>query len=379
MKRCRCCNAQITGSPILEYHNMPKAAQFFPEKNDLAQEHGVDLILYQCDACGLIQLLDEPVAYYRDVIRTAGISEELQIYRKKFFDEFVNNYQLQGKKVLEIGCGCGEFLSIMNTTGVKAYGLEHLTASVETCKRKNLNVYEGFVESADTCIENAPYDGFYIMNFLEHIPEPRAFLTGIANNLSDEAVGLIEVPNMNMVLDKLMFSEFISDHLMYFTEHTLKILLEISGFEVLSSRCVWHEYVLSVVVRKREKIVLRAFESQLNKIKKEVNTFLDNSKDGKKTVVWGAGHQALAILALAEIKDKVSFVVDSADFKQNKYTPGTHIPIVSPEYLKKSENEVSKVLVMAASYSDEVARVIQKNYKHLQIGILRDDGVERVV
>lgn len=183
---------------------------------------------------------------------------------------------------------------------------------------------------------------------------------------------------MDMVLEKLMFSEFISDHLMYFTEKTLRTLLELNGFEVLSCERVWHDYVLSAVVRKRQGIQLDALWQQMDKIKREIHFFVDrNSIDGKRVVVWGAGHQALAILALTKISGKIAFVVDSAEFKQNKYTPGTHLPIVSPEYLKMHEDEIGAILVMAASYSDEVAGIIEKNYRNMAVGILRDDGVEK--
>jgi hypothetical protein len=356
---------------------MPKAAQFFPSKEDLEQEKGVDLALYQCAHCGLIQLTDEPVPYYRDVIRTAGLSDELRIYREKFFGDFVSEYNLKSKKIIEIGAGCGEFLSIMNCTGVDGYGLEHLEASVEECHRKGLKVYQGFIEDSDTQIEGAPYDGFFIMNFLEHIPNPDEFLMGICNNLADDAVGLVEVPNMDMVLEKLMFSEFISDHLMYFTKDSLRNLLELNGFEVLSCKSVWHDYVLSAVVRKRKGVALDSFQNQLEKIKLEIHKFMNsNCTAEKRLAVWGAGHQALAILALTGICENVSFVVDSAPFKQNKYTPGTHIPIVSPDYLGSHQEEIGAVLIMAASYSDEVAGIVKRNYKNLKIGILRDDGVE---
>ena len=84
-KICRCCKAEINSEPILCYENMPKAAQFFPSKEDIATEKGVILTLFQCSQCGLIQLLDEPVSYYRDVIRTAGLSDELKEYREKFY------------------------------------------------------------------------------------------------------------------------------------------------------------------------------------------------------------------------------------------------------------------------------------------------------
>lgn len=376
---CRCCGGQVKDKPILHYKNMPKAAQFFPSEEEVGEEAGVELALYQCPRCGLIQLLDGPVPYYRDVIRTAGLSRELREYREKFFRSFVETYGLGHKKVIEIGAGCGEFLSIMAGAGVAAYGIEHRRESVEECRKKGLAVYQGFIEDEHTKIENAPYDGFFIMNFLEHIPAPGAFLMGICRNLSEGAVGLIEVPNVDMVLEKMMFSEFISDHLMYFTGQTLKTLLELNGFEVLSCESVWHDYVLSAVVRKRKRVQLDLFQRQLLKIKEEINGFLDlHTANGRKAAVWGAGHQALAVLALTGVQGKIEFVVDSAPFKQGRYTPGTHIPIVPPEYLEQRQLGIGAVLIMAASYSDEVAGIVEGKYQDMAIGILRDDGIEVV-
>ena len=181
---------------------------------------------------------------------------------------------------------------------------------------------------------------------------------------------------MDMILRKNLFSEFMSDHLMYFTQKTLTGLLEMNGFEVLSCEAVWHEYCLAVTVRKRSRMDLSYFQEGKERIKKEVHQFLDGClRQGKKAAVWGAGHQALSVLALTDIKDKIEFVVDSAEFKQQRYTPGTHLKIVAPEELKNGE--VGAVLVMAASYSDEVAGILRESCPEFEIGILRENGVER--
>lgn len=74
----------------------------------------------------------------------------------------------------------------------------------------------------------------------------------------------------------------------------------------------------------------------------------------------------------------MTFVVDSASFKQNKYTPGTHIPIVSLEFLKEHEKDTAAILIMAASYSDEVARIVKQMCGNMAVGILRDYGVEQI-
>lgn len=376
-KKCRCCAKIINGKPILEYENMPGVAQNFPDEDSLEKDKGIPLNVYQCQNCGLIQLTDEPVFYYKDVIRASAVSDEMKEFRSRYFKDFVDKYHLNGKKVIEIGTGKGEFLSLMEQVGVQAFGIEHCKESVEVCSKSGLKVFEGYVGQADYEIPQAPFDGFFIMNFLEHIPEPDVFLQGICNNLAEGAAGLVEVPNTDMILKNFMFSEFMLDHLMYFTKDTLTHLLEQNGFEVLECNSVWHDYCLAAVVRKRTPLDLTEFYKRQNEITGQIHEFIaSNAVQGRKTAVWGAGHQALAVMALADLKGKVEFVVDSAVFKQNKYTPGTHIPIVSPEALSEQSSEVGAVLIMAASYSDEVARIVREKYEDMVIGILRDDGIE---
>lgn len=373
--KCRVCGSKLYNEPILEYHNMPERAQYFVEEKDLDNDKGIDLFLYQCSGCGLLQLDIDPVSYFKDVIRAAAVSEEMKTYRFNHFSEFVDKYKLKDKKVIEIGTGCGEFLDIMSKTGVKSYGLENLEKSVKICAEKNLNVYKGFVENENYNIENSPYDAFFIMNFLEHIPTPNEFLKGIYNNLNDNAIGLIEVPNVNMVLDKLMFTEFISDHLMYFTKETLSLLLQKNGFEIIEIEEVWHEYVISATVKKKSRLNLNRFNDKMNEISDQINSFIDDKLSRKlKVAIWGAGHQALSVISMTDIANKILFIIDSAPFKQGKYTPASHVKVVGPKILEYEKVDV--ILVMAASYSDEVASIISQKYPKISIAILRDYGLE---
>lgn len=369
------CENELYEEPILKYYSMPKRAQFFIEEDEIDKDKGMDLFIYQCSGCGLIQLDVEPVSYYKDVIRAAGISTEMKKYRLKYYNDFINKYNLKNKKVIEIGSGGGEFLDILNETGVQAYGLEHSRELVDKCLNKGLKVYNGFIDCKNYIIDNSPYEAFIIMSYLEHIPNPNEFLRGIYNNLNDGAVGLIEVPNVNMILDNLMFSEFISDHLMYFKTENLKLLLEKNGFEVIESKYVWYDYVISMIVRKKSRLNLETFNHQLIKISDDINSFIDsNILKGAKVAIWGAGHQALAIITMTNISHKIQFVIDSADFKQNKYTPASHLKVVSPQILKSEK--IDAILVMAASYSDEVAEIIRENYPKISVAILRKNYLE---
>ena len=65
------------------------------------------------------------------------------------------------------------------------------------------------------------------------------------------------------------------------------------------------------------------------------------------------------------------------DDSVDKYTPATHIPILSSQVLK--EQPVDAVIVLAASYSDEVATKVQQIVnKDVGVSILRDHGLEEI-
>ena len=82
-------------------------------------------------------------------------------------------------------------------------------------------------------MKGAPFDAFFILNFLEHLPDQRATLRGIYNNLTAGGVGLIEVPNFDMIVRQKLFSEFTADHLFYFTRDTLSTTLSRNGFDII--------------------------------------------------------------------------------------------------------------------------------------------------
>ena len=370
---CRICQSEFYNLPLLSFNNMPKAAQFMPDADSLENDSGVNLEVCQCSGCGMVQLSNTPVPYYKEVVRASAYSEEMGQFRMKQFKEFVSKYALQSKKVIEIGCGRGEYLSFMQDAGADAYGLEYSENSVEECIANGLQVNLGFIEKTNVRLNNAPFDAFFIMSFLEHLPDPNTVLQGICNNLCDGGVGLVEVPNFDMIIKNKLFSEFIGDHLFYFTRDTLHNTLSRNGFEVVECDNVWHNYIISAKVRKRKPLDLKTFRNAQNNIKRNLHEYIERFPE-KKVAVWGAGHQALAVIALADLHDKIRYVVDSAHFKQGKYTPATHIPIVTPATL--SNDPVKAVIVMAAAYSKEVAGIVQSDYPHIRhIAILEEKGL----
>lgn len=373
-ENCRVCSRPLFGETLLRYDNMPRAAQHLPRLEELAGERGAPLDLRQCSGCGLVQLGNAPVPYYREVIRSAAVSEEMRSFRCRQFREFVDHFGLTGQKFLEIGCGSGEYLGLLREAGVVACGLEYGDSGVDACRAAGLTVEQGFIEDSDCILEQAPFAAFAILNFLEHLPHPGGLLAGLRRNLRPGAVGLVEVPNFDMILRKRLFSEFIGDHLFYFTQETLTATLQMNGFDVLECRATWHDYILSAQVTKREMLDIGHFQHDQRELTRQLDAFLARFRAGR-VAIWGAGHQALAVIALARLERRIRYVIDSAPFKQGRFTPATHLPIVAPQTLES--DPVDAVIVMAASYSDEVARIIRRDYdRKLAVVILRDCGLE---
>lgn len=376
MPFCRICKAELS-MPLLELTNVPAAAQNMPSTpQELSADKGVDLSICQCPCCGVIQHTAQPVAYYREVIRASGISEAMRQFRLQQFDSWVQRYDLKGKKVFEAGCGRGEYLELMNASGVKAFGTEAGAEACSCCQQKGLTVFKTFFEKGDEKLPDGPYDGFFILNFLEHIPDIPAFLAGIRNNLTEGAAGIVEVPNLDMILANSQLTEFSSEHLYYFTAENLKNLLQNQGFDVVSCQRIWYDYILSAEVVKRKAPDL----SGCSKIKKRLQTQISEfiAECGGKTVFWGAGHQAQTTLALTGMDSgKIVSVIDSSPDKQNRFTFTTHIPIVSPDIL--NSGDIKGVIIACGGYSDEVARIVRTRFsKDLKLAVLRENKLEYI-
>jgi len=373
---CRVCKGALFEEALLQYASMPSSAQGFPTQDTLAKDRGKEIEILQCSCCGLIQLNSQPVSYYREVIRASAFSDEMKTFRVDQFSHWVGQYKLAGSRLLEIGCGKGEYLSLLKNAGFDAYGIEFSPISVEACKNQGLSAFPAYLGDDNPRL-GVPFDAFVCLNFMEHWPDPNASLQQLQDHLSEQAIGFVEVPNVDMIIEKGLFSEFIADHLLYFTEDTLRFTLQKNGFEILDCHSIWHDYILSAVVRKRSAVDLGLFKQYRSSITTQLHEFIDRFPAGQ-VAIWGAGHQALAVISLAEIASKIAYVVDSAPFKQCKYTPATHLPIVSPDELDK--HPIDAVIVMAASYSNEVAGLLKNKFGYkITVAVLRDFGVEVLV
>jgi len=363
---CRVCGSQLDPGEELIIPEFPSVVQYFPKTADDSLKHKTTLYLKRCRYCNLVQLANDPVWYYREVIRSSSVSEDMRIFRLRQFKKFSEDFNLNGKKILEVGCGNGENLEVLQDLQFDAYGVEFSSTAVENCLAKGLKVEELFVTSEST-LKHAPFDAFYSFNVLEHLPDPKGWLKTIHDSLAENAFGIIEVPNFELIESNSLITEFMTDHLVYFTEETLKRILEISGFKVLGIKTQFSGYVISAIVSKLEN---PGFQSYLDYQDLALESFKHLKSKMKKNelAIWGAGHQSLAYINLFKLDEIAKFVIDSAPFKQGNFVPGTELPIVSPSALIE-DVEIKNVLVIAAGYNNEIVKWI------VSAGIKRLEGI----
>ena len=374
MKKCISCKGSL--HELMKIENMPASAQDIPTKEELDKDSGIEVSLCVCEDCGLVQLKNDAVYYYRDVIRAGGYSTTMEALRKSQYKHFIEFASLEGKKIREVGCGRGEFLGMLSDFPVEGYGTEHKKDLVEIAKEAGLRVDEDFPESEDHIFKNGPFDAFMSFNFLEHQPHPRTYLKAIYNNLGDEGYGLITVPSFEYIMEQNSFYEIIPDHIAYYSFESLTHLLNICGFEVLEKETVNRD-TISMIVKKRKLPDICGIISKKNDIATEVVETVKKYAKAGKIAIWGASHQGFTLCATTGIADYVDCIIDSAPFKQGKYAPASHIPIISPDEARKRKLEA--IIIVAPGYTNEIANIIKTTFENgIDIYTLMTDRLSRI-
>lgn len=377
MKRCIACGAPLWETPLLTLDNMPSSAQHMPDETGVKEDKGLTLDLCQCMGCGLVQFDCEPVDYYRDVIRAGGYSKTMVELRRYQYKHLIETYHLEGKRFIEVGCGQGEFLKVLTEFPVEAHGIEHDPRLAALARDQGLDVSEGFTETEKTKFPGGLYDVFLSFNFLEHQPDPGTMLQAVYHNLEDDAMGLITVPSFEYIMDHSSYYELIRDHIAYYTFETLTPLLERNGFQVEECEVVNRD-TLSVIVKKRPQMEAGGLLECYVNLRGEMESYMKYLEAwNKKVALWGAGHQGFTLAATTRLGEKAQYIIDSAPFKQGRFAPSSHLPIVPPDYFY--EHPVEAIVITAPGYTDEIADVIRERYgKEVEVRAMRFNHLELV-
>jgi SAM-dependent methyltransferase len=289
----------------------------------------------------------------------------------------IDRYNLQEKHIVEIGCGKGEFLTMLCELGNNwgtgfdpSYSERHVTA-----RSKQVAIVSDFYSER---YFDSRVDFICCRHVLEHVDKPLEFikdLRRIIRNKSSVAV-FFEVPSVSWILRNVTFWDIFYEHPSYFSPGSLIRLFEYCGFKVVSvkdafgGQYLWLEAMQDASLKETElssgiisnpqelgedtAYFTAQYRKKMELLRQEL---VLARKRGSRCVIWGAGAKGVAFLNALDIQPElVQYVVDINPRKQGMYVPGTEQQIVPPCFLKAYAPDV--ILVMNPNYFDEVRETI---------------------
>jgi len=157
-------------------------------------------------------------------------------YYQDILNEIEHQVEIKGN-ILDIGCAVGHFLDMARKTGWNVTGLELSPKGYEYCKELELNVLNTTIE--DSGLPHESFDAITLIGVLEHVTDPEEVLKSCMKLLKKDGVILVVVPNMYSILNMLIQEESVTfdgrNHMLYFSEDTLKYLFDKVTLDVVLS------------------------------------------------------------------------------------------------------------------------------------------------
>ncbi len=261
------------------------------------------------------------------------------------------------KYIMEIGSNDGVFLKNF---------LKKSVIAVEPCKnlaeitKNKFRTYPNFWNkklSKKILKEYPKIDLIFSANTISHIPNLKETFEAILNVISNKGVLVIEDPSLSSVIKTNSYDQFYDEHVYVFSALAIKNIvkkynLRLFDAEKISTHGGSLRYFicknnstykntnrLNKILSDEKKIGLNNFKTFVQFAKrvktskrKLVSLLKKLKKNNKKIISYGATYKSTTVFNYCKIDTKYfHYVTDTTFNKQGKFTPGTHIPIISPE------------------------------------------------
>jgi SAM-dependent methyltransferase len=373
---CRICGSKAL-TPVLSLGNQYIAGAFADPKGKPPVQRRIPLDLVRCDpsldqnACGLVQLKHSvpPNILYRSYWYRSGINQTMRDNLGGIAHHAEQTVELaNGDLVIDIGCNDGTLLKSYATKGLRLLGFDPATNIIAYARAAGIPVVNDFFSAANLRAvypREKPKVITSIAMFydLEH---PHSFVQDIKAILHDEGIWILELSYLPTMLAMNSFDTICHEHLEYYSLAPMERLLAENGLEVIdvtlndmnggSFRVVaGHAGKVKPSDAARARVQdmrLKEFElaldtdapfavfrNNIEKIKKDLQTFLKKAKKERKLVHgYGASTKGNTILQFCDITpDLMPAVADRNKDKWGSHTIGTNIPIISEEESRKQK------------------------------------------
>lgn len=344
--------------------------------NDAINIERKDITLAFCNQCGFIfnSSFDTSLDYYtKGYEDQQGFSPTFLKFISGVTSRFIEKYNLRNKSVIEIGCGKGDFISLICELGNnKGIGIDPAWVPGRTKPNPNVTFIKEFYSEEHGKLKA---DCICCRHTLEHIHGTADFLKTIRKSIGtrEDVILFFEIPSIVRILKIQAFWDIFYEHCTYMSPGSLARLFRMNGFEVLDMYLEYDDQYLFIEAKPVNVIStkIHPLEESVEELKEltkvftaKINNTLDNWRKKfaelrerrLKTVVWGGGSKSVGFLTHFDREKVIDHVVDINPHMQGNYIPGIGKQYVGPDFLKEYRPDV--VIIMNAVYTEEIRKML---------------------
>jgi methylation protein EvaC len=366
-------------------------ANAFATKEQIKNEYTFPMKVGFCGNCNMVQLVEQPEREKMFHENYAFFSSTSN-YMKEHFKLFANSVSdLQDLNedsfVVEVGCNDGILLENFIIDNIPCLGIEPSENVAQVAMEKGIEVITQFFDRplAEHILKsNQKADAILSANVMCHIPYMHSIYDGVKTILKEDGIFMFEDPYLGEIIEKTSFDQIYDEHVFLFSALSVKYLANMHDLELVNVEpqithggsmryTIAHKGIKTVsqnvvkLIGQEKKLGLDkkqsylGFTDNINKIKNDLINLLTKLKnDGKRVVAYGATSKSTTVTNYFGITpDLVECIYDTTPIKQNKLSPGAHIPVLPYDQFRESDPDY--VLLFAWNHATEIMKK-ESNY-----------------
>ena len=374
--KCRHCASELR-CDFLDLGFAPPSNAYLTKDALSKPEVYFPLRLKVCEECWLVQTEDYASAdtfFSSDYAYFSSASRSWLDHASRYTDMITKRLALSSESmVIEVASNDGYLLRNFVAAGIPCLGIEPTDSTAEAAEALGIPVLRKFFgeELAKSLVsEGRIADLILGNNVYAHVPDINDFTRGLKVALKSEGTITLEFPHLLELIEHNQFDTVYHEHFSYLSLYTVQRIFEQAGLRVFDvEQLTTHggslrvygchdtdlrptlESVQQIIDEEaarglRARTVYAGFQQKAEAVKNDVLRFLLQAKqDGKIVGAYGAAAKGNTLLNFAGVKpDLLPFVCDAAAAKQNKYLPGSHIPVVHPDEMKERKPDYIFIL-----------------------------------
>tara|TARA_B100000378_G_C18021924_1_gene404485 strand:- start:41 stop:1276 length:1236 start_codon:yes stop_codon:yes gene_type:complete len=386
---CRLCGGKDVIC-FLSLSSMPRAGAYL-KKEDLSKpEISYPLDVYFCKTCCSVQLFDvipREILFddyrYLSSAASKSVLDHFDSYAREIRDSLTN----QSSFVVEIACNDGILLKPLKDLGVNCLGVDPDPNSVKVAREKGLEVINDFFGKKVSCDikkKFLPADVIIANAVFAHVDDMDDLTAGITTLLADDGIFIFEIHHLTDIIEELQYDSIYHEHFSYHSIITLSIFLKKHGMDIYDVKKFsvrggmirvyakkstnTHRKIsqsVTEVLELEKKFGLDKIETFMKfgenvmKHKSEILALLNKLKlEGKKIVAYGMSGRGNTLLNFWNVGTNIiEYGIDASPARYNRYVPGMHIPIISPE---NALDDADYALLLAWVFKDDIMKKEKK-------------------